>query len=279
MSITISAKELSERIQSGKKQTILAAMWYRNGRDGYSQFCSDHIPTALFCDTAAALSGLPSSENGRNPLPNLNLLNKWFSKWGISADRDIIVYDDHHGLFAARAWWIFKWVGLSRVFILDGGQKAWEALGEETLGGPGNLPGYREVLATGGHLPVATIEEVKAHTGLLIDAREPNRFAGRKEFLDLKAGHIPSAVNISTRSVLNADGTFKSAAQLQELFSQAGINTAADVDNAIIYSGSGNHSAQVIAAMNIAGLGTPRHYIGGWSQWSADPRNPVETGD
>ncbi|GJJ34704.1 hypothetical protein CULCOIPH001_19120 [Corynebacterium ulcerans] len=47
----------------------------------------------------------------------------------------------------------------------------------------------------------------------------------------------------------------------------------------IAYSGSGNHSAQAIIAMNIAGLGTPRHYVGGWSQWAADPKNPVEHGD
>ena len=118
---------------------------------------------------------------------------------------------------------------------------------------------------------------MKAHTGLLIDARETNRFAGRKEYLDLKAGHIPGAINIPTRSVMNPKQSFKPAEELREIFASHGV-TRDTIADAIIYSGSGNHSAQVIAAMNIAGLGTPRHYVGGWSQWCANRNNPVERG-
>ncbi|AHI23699.1 Thiosulfate sulfurtransferase sseB [Corynebacterium vitaeruminis DSM 20294] len=278
MSITITADELATRLNSGHKQTILAALWYHDGKDGYHQFNSEHISTSLFCDPALALAGVPGSSIGRNPLPSTHILERWFSKWGLQPGRQVVVYDNYRGLYAARAWWILRWAGIEDVVILDGGQKHWEASGYKTLGGPGNLASYDDVTPTLGHLPTATIDDVKAHDGLLIDAREANRFAGRKEFLDLKAGHIPGAINIPTREVMTPDHRFRPADELAELFASRGVTNDVIADT-IIYSGSGNHSAQVIAAMNIAGLDTPRHYIGGWSQWSADPANPVERGD
>lgn len=276
MTIAITADELADRIKTGRPQLILASLWSPM-EGGYAQYNTEHIPTARFCDPALALASVPSSSTGRNPLPNKSILDRWFKFWGLVRDRDVIVYDNNRGLFAARAWWILKWAGVERVFILDGGQKAWEAAGYETLGGPGNPRLYEGEEASLGHMPTATINDVKAYEGPLIDAREPNRFAGRKEFLDLKAGHIPGAVNIPTREVLNPNFTFKDAAELREIFHEHGV-TEHTVKDTIIYSGSGNHSAQVIAAMNIAGIGTPKHYIGGWSQWCANPRNPVQTG-
>ena len=264
MTIAITADELADRINTGRPQLILASLW-SPVEGGYAQFNSEHIPTARFCDTALALASVPSSSTGRNPLPTKSILDRWFKAWGLVRNRDVIVYDNNRGLFAARAWWTLKWAGVERVLILDGGQQAWEAAGYEMLGGPGNPRVVEGEEAAIGNMPTATIDEVKAYNGLLIDAREPNRFAGRKEFLDLKAGHIPGAINIPTRAVMNPDFTFKDPAELRDIFLSHGV-TAHNVQDTIIYSGSGNHSAQVIAAMNIAGIGTPKHYIGGWSQ-------------
>ena len=128
-------------------------------------------------------------------------------------------------------------------------------------------------------MPTATIEDVKAHDGLLLDTRTRNRFAGRRENLDLKAGHIPGAVNVPERLFHN-DGlrTWKSAGEIREVLFDAGL-TPDNVQGAIIYSGSGNHSALALAAMHDAGFTGLRHYVGGWSQWSANPKNPVERGD
>lgn len=277
MTITISVDELDARIRMGHKQTILAAMWDKPGIKGKEQFSSEHISTALFCDVGFALAGVPGSTSGRNPLPSKEILDHWISGWGLSPDKQVVVYDNHHGLFAARAWWILKWAGFDNVVILDGGQAQWERKGFKLLGGPGNLAGYSEKFkANPGQMPTATIEDVKAHEGILIDAREANRFAGRKEHLDLKAGHIPGAINIPTRSILDGNDCFKSTEELVELFASHGITH--DTKDMIIYSGSGNHSAQVIAAMALVGLEIPRHYIGGWSQWCADSSNEVETG-
>lgn len=275
MSTILSAQELATRVKSGFKQTILASLWAPNEGGGYTQYITAHIPTARFCDTAKALASVPSSKTGRNPLPTASGLDLWFREWGLTEDREVIVYDNHRGLYAARAWWILRWAGVKNVRILDGGQQAWEALGEAVMGGPGNPQTDHTLKANPGQMPTATLEDVKAHTGMLVDCREPNRYAGRKEFLDLMAGHIPGAINIPAREVVNDDRTFKSADELKALFDSHGV-TADVVDDIIIYSGSGNHSAQVIAAMEIAGLPAPRHFVGGWSQWCADPKNPVE---
>lgn len=275
MTTIISAQELAARVKSGSKQTILASLWAANEGGGYAQYITSHIPTARFCDTARALASVPSSKTGRNPLPTKSGLDQWFDEWGLTGDREVIVYDNHRGLYAARAWWILRWAGVKNVRILDGGQQAWEALGEAVMGGPGNPHTDATVEADPGHMPTATIEDVKAHTGILVDCREPNRYAGRKEFLDLMAGHIPGAINIPAREVLHEDRTFKSAEELKALFDSHGLTNDV-IDEVIIYSGSGNHSAQVIAAMEIAGLRPPRHFVGGWSQWCADPSNGVE---
>jgi len=109
--------------------------------------------------------------------------------------------------------------------------------------------------------------------------RRCRRCAGRRENLDLKAGHIPGAVNVPERLFHN-DGvrTLKSPDEIREVLAAAGL-TQENTKDAIIYSGSGNHSALALAAMENAGFTGLRHYIGGWSQWSADPTNPVERGD
>ena len=276
MSILISPQDLNERINHGAKTTILASLWMPHEGGGFQLFQSEHIPTALFCDTAAALASTPSSSVGRNPLPDPDKLQRWFNHWGLHDDREIIVYDQGKGLFSARAWWILTWAGVKGVRILDGGLAAWERAGYQIVGGPGNLGRGQAQEVVAGQLPVATIDEVKNFDGVLIDTREANRYAGRKEYLDLKAGHIPGAVSVPTREILNPDNTFRPAEEIRATFEKVGVT---DPNNVIVYSGSGVHSAQAIAAMHHAGLPGAALYLGGWSQWCADRNNPVERSD
>lgn len=278
MSILVSPQALNDLIHQGQRYTLLASLWGTSEYDGAQQFQSLHIPTAQYCDTAGALAGLPGSRDGRNPMPDPKLLQKHFETWGLRQDRPVIVYDEGRGLFAGRAWWILRWAGVKNVQILDGGFANWRRHKLPTLTGPGNISVETDQIVDPQPQMVATIEDVKAHTGLLLDAREANRFAGRRENLDLKAGHIPGAVNIPQRNFHHPDRTWKSKEEISELFDQAGI-TKDNVKDAIVYSGSGNHSALALAAMELVGLTGARHYVGGWSQWSANPANPVERGD
>lgn len=276
MSILISAQDLATDIHAGKPFTLLASHWDPHEGAGENEFRSLHIPTARFCDAAAATAGIPGSTVGRNPLPEPDQLQEWFDRWGLRQGRPIVVYDEGRGLLAARAWWILRWAGVENVRILNGGLARYRAEGLPTLVGPGAVAMGSDVTVRPGSVKVATIEDVKAHDGLLVDTREYNRFAGHREVLDLKAGHIPGAINVPERELLNEDRTFKSEEQIRELFTNAGVTTG---ENVIVYSGSGNHSAQALAAMEMIGLTGAAHFVGGWSQWSADPRNPVERGE
>lgn len=272
----VSPGELADSVYHGASITILASYWRPQVGAGHVKYLSEHIPTALFCDPPYALAGIPSSTRGRNPLPDPDLVMQWFRKWGLEAGRPVVVYDEGRGLYAARAWWILRWAGVDQVSLLDGGMAQWEMQGHKIVGGPGNLPLPCTVRVNPGMMPVASIDEVKNFDGILLDTREPDRFAGRREILDLKAGHIPGAINLPNRALLHANHTFRSPQEIRETFAEIGINEDSEV---IIYSGSGNHSAQVIAAMEYAGLPIPKHFIGGWSQWSATVTNPVEIGD
>ncbi|MDY3127524.1 MAG: sulfurtransferase [Corynebacterium sp.] len=278
MSIFMSPQELYDVIHQAQRYTLLAALWGVGDDDGEGQFNSLHIPTAQLCDASAALAGLPGSKDGRNPIPDPRQLQSWFERWGIRNGRPVIVYDEGRGLFAGRAWWMLRWAGVKDVRILDGGLVNWCNHEFPTLTGPGNISVESDAVVSPQDEMVATIDDVHSHTGVLIDSREPNRFAGRRENLDLKAGHIPGAVNIPDRLLRNADHTWKSAAEIRDIFQRAGINHD-NVADAIVYSGSGNHSAATLAAMESVGLMGARHFVGGWSQWSADPTNPVERGD
>lgn len=278
MSNLVSPSELQQSIYRGKRVALLASLWAPGEGEAYNQFASLHIPTAQFADAAHSFVGLPGSKVGRNPLVNPERLKASCEAWGLRPDWEIVVYDEGRGLFAARAWWTLRWAGFKNVRMLDGGLANWRRQGFATLTGPGNLGLATEVEITPGSMPTATIEDVKAHDGLLIDTRTANRFAGRREHLDLKAGHIPGAVNLPERKFHNEDKTIKSDEEILEILDNAGI-TKENVKDAIIYSGSGNHSALTIGILEGLGFTGLRHFVGGWSQWSADPSNPVERGD
>lgn len=273
MSTFVSVQEVKQAVHEGRGYTVLASIWDKDPEGGYLSYRSQHIPTAKFCDPSAALTGLPGSAGGRNPMPQLSDVQRSLEFWGVREGRPVIVYDQGHGLFAARAWWVLRWAGITDVRIMDGGLAAWEKQGYDVVGGPGNISMESNVRAEAGSMRVATIEDVKKHTGPLVDTRQESRYAGRREILDLKAGHIPGAVNVPVGDLLNEDRTVKSPSEILERFAAEGINSA---HNMIVYSGSGNHSALAIAAMESAGLSGAAHYVGGWSQWSADKHNPVE---
>ena len=163
---------------------------------------------------------MPGRRVGRNPMPSIDTVAKAAAGWGIEAGRPVVVYDGGNGLFAARAWWILRWAGVQDVHILDGGFAAWDGQGLPTIAGPGSVVVPREVQLTAGSLPAATMDNVRAFEGVLIDARGARRFAGRRETLDLRAGHIPGAKNLPVNDLFDADAnTVKDADAIRERLS------------------------------------------------------------
>jgi len=113
-----------------------------------------------------------------------------------------------------------------------------------------------------------------AKSGVLLDARAPERFAGEVEPMDKVAGHIPGAVNAPTTGNVTGDGHFLSAEDLRKRFAELGVDESSEVG---VYCGSGVTAAHEALALEIAGIEAPV-YVGSWSEWITDPSRPIATG-
>ena len=246
------------------------------GRRAYDEA---HIQGADFADLDRDLSSAKTGSNGRHPLPDRARLVERFRDWGIGPETQIVAYDAQGGQFAARLWWLARWLGHDKVAVLDGGWPAWQAMqGPLSQARPERLRGD---FTPGEALEAAVaVEEVLASLGsatrLIIDARAPERFEGRVEPIDPVAGHIPGAVNRFWSANLGADGRFKPAPALHAEF--AAVLGARPATAVINQCGSGVSACHNQLAMAHAGFTGARLYAGSWSEWVADRGRPVATG-
>lgn len=245
------------------------------GRRAYEQA---HLPDAGFADLLQDLSGpITTGATGRHPLPDLGVLVAKLRGWGIGNASQVVVYDDAAGAFAARLWWMLRWLGHDAVAVLDGGFPAWLAEGRPVTDvvarvAPGDFsPQPRAELVVSSR-ELATPQSV-AHK--LFDARAPERFRGDVEPIDPVAGHIPGAVNLPFAENLR-HGRFLPAAELRERLAKALDGTAPE--QAVVYCGSGVTACHDVLAFAHAGLPLPRLYAGSWSEWITEPARPVAKG-
>jgi thiosulfate/3-mercaptopyruvate sulfurtransferase len=250
---------------------LLDVRWQLGDPHGADHYREGHLPGAVYVDLETDLSGPAVPDGGRHPLPPLDRLQAAARRWGVTAGRGVVVYDNTGGLAAARAWWLLRWAGVPGVRLLDGGLAAWRAAGHAVVAGTARPQPAGDIVLTGGHLPTLTADEAAAlpATGTLLDARAAERYRGEVEPVDPRAGHIPGAVSAPTTGNL-ADGVplFRTASELRERF--AGVRGPVGV-----YCGSGVTAAHALA---VAGIEAAL-YPGSWSAWSADPDRPIATGD
>jgi len=264
--VLIDAEELAQRLASDEPPTVLDVRWQLGGPDGHEEYLKGHIPGAVFVDMEGELSRHGEPTDGRHPLPSVEAFQNAARRWGVRADRGVVVYDATGGLAAARAWWLLRWAGVNEVRLLDGGLPSWS--GE--LATDEVQPEPSEIVLTGGGMPTVELDDVQSSAGLLLDARAGERYRGETEPIDPKAGHIPGAVSAPTTENLGADGRFRHPDELRERFERLGAT-----GDVVVYCGSGVTAAHEIAALAIAGIHAAL-YPGSWSQWSNHDL-PVET--
>ncbi|AWL04653.1 sulfurtransferase [Massilia oculi] len=248
------------------------------GRDGYA---AGHLPNAAFADIETVLSGAKRGPDGvflgRHPLPGKEALAQALREFGIDDDTQVVAYDAHGGMFAARLWWLLRWLGHEAVAVLDGGMAAWQALGQplstETPTRPGGSLTVRAPF-----VPTVTVREVmdnlESGQRIVIDARAADRFRGENETIDPVGGHIPGAKNRFFKDNLQADGRFKDAGQLRAEFGAL----VDDPERAIMQCGSGVTACHNLLALEVAGMPGASLYPGSWSEWVGDPARPVAKG-
>ncbi|MBN0041983.1 sulfurtransferase [Cellulosimicrobium cellulans] len=277
--VLVEAPALAEALAGDRPPVVLDVRWALGVTDGREQHRAGHVPGAVYVDLETELAAPPSPAAGRHPLPDPADLQAAARRWGVRADRPVVVYDAVGGTSAARAWWLLRWAGHDDVRILDGGLAAWEAAGYALDAGDVR-PEPGDVVVTPGGMPVLDADDAAdlAASCVLLDARAGERYRGEVEPVDPRAGHVPGAVSAPTTDNLAADGTFLDAAALRARFAGLGVpHGADDVPPAVgVYCGSGVTAAHEVAALATLGVEAAL-YPGSWSQWSNDPARPVAT--
>lgn len=242
---------------------------------GGRAFAAEHLPGSLFLHLDRDLSGPMNGRNGRHPLPDPLLLAAKLGEAGVSAATQVVAYDDAGGAFAARLWWLLRWLGHDRVAVLDGGIDRWRAEDRSVVSAvPESVPTVLEVnLRDWVVCSAEVLVNLEERRFCLLDARSPDRFRGENETLDPVGGHIPGARNRFFRDNLDADGCFRPAAELRReyLALLAGVEPGA----VVMTCGSGVTACHNLLAMEIAGLPGARLYAGSWSEWCSDPARPL----
>lgn len=245
---------------------------------GLAQYREGHIAGAVYACLSHNLSSTPTGTNGRHPLPTEDAMAATFGKLGIGPDTQVVCYDADN-MFAARLWWMLRYLGHDAVAVLDGGFPKWVKEGRPVRAGDERRPPvtFTPALRADMRVPIETVAAASQGGSLrLLDARAPERFAGQNETLDKAAGHIPGAGNYFFKQNFTADGTVRPADDLRgQLTAAAGGRPMSEV---VMYCGSGVTACQNLLAAEHAGLPGARLYVGSWSEWSADPGRPVEVG-
>lgn len=278
-SAVITCQELASRLSEPALCVVDCRASLQNVAGGWDAYAKAHLPNASFADLLEDLSGpITPGQTGRHPLPSIDTFVSKVRRWGIGAESQVVVYDDAGGAFAARLWWMLRWLGHDAVAVLDGGFPAWVAEGRPVTDEVSErVPGdFTPRPRPDWLVSAAELATPQSLPRKLFDARAPERFAGDVEPLDPVAGHIPGARNLPFAQNLH-EGRFRSPAELRQRFAAALEGSAPEA--AVVYCGSGVTACHDILAFAHAGLPLPRLYAGSWSEWITDPARPTQRGD
>jgi thiosulfate/3-mercaptopyruvate sulfurtransferase len=286
----MSARQLAARLEEPDLAIFDCRFDLARPQWGSEAYAASRIPHALYAHLDRDLSGPTSPATGRHPLPEPGELAAWLGRSGVDAQVQVVAYDQGPGAYAARLWWLLRWLGHTRVAVLDGGLSAWqqEKLPLETGAGAASGAEARAARATRGFEPrpdetmVVSAAELEGMIAagriagaevVLVDARSADRFAGRNETIDPVAGHIPGARNHPFTDNLDGAGRFLDRGTLRERF--ASTLEGVPPDEAMFMCGSGVTACHDLLAMEVAALKGARLYAGSWSEWIRDPKRPI----
>ena len=244
-------------------------------------FETGHIPTAVKIDWHTDLNDPVE----RDYIDGVGFAKLLGSK-GISRDTTVVIYGDKNNWWAAYALWVFSLFGHEDVRLLDGGRAKWEADGREYTTDPESAVAVDYPVVERDDSAIrAYKDDVLAHLGNpLIDVRSPEEFSGARttapaypEEGSLRAGHIPSAVNIPWARAAADDGTFRPLGELNALYrDEAGLK---DGDDIVAYCRIGERSSHTwFVLTHLLGFEGVRNYDGSWTEWGSAVRVPIVKG-
>lgn len=275
----ISAAELAARLDDPRWRIIDCRFDLKQPEVGEAVYREGHIPGALYAHLERDLSGPVTQASGRHPLPDPQQLRETLSAWGVDRDTRVICYDAQANAYAARLWWLLRWLGHERVAVLDGGLRAWRSCDYPLDAAP---PRVSPRLFTGtprADMAVTTQElvaRIENKRLCLIDARTPERFAGEKEPIDAVAGHIPGARNLPYQTNLDSGDCYLPPEALKKMYAR--LLDEYSPEQCVVMCGSGVTACHSLLALELAGMSGAKLYAGSWSEWIRDPQRKVAVG-
>jgi thiosulfate/3-mercaptopyruvate sulfurtransferase len=232
---------------------------------GRQQYEAGHIPGSYYFDLNQDLSSPVGEHGGRHPLPDPQVLAAKFAAVGIHSGKTLVVVYDDGLAFAARCWWLLRYLGHGNVKVLDGGFRGWQAAGYGVTDQvpPSRVGNFVAQVRSPSIVDIATVKALKDLPNIaLVDSRESDRYRGDREPIDPIAGHIPEAVNYPWQEILDPQGYLLPASQLQQHW--AALNSS---DQILVYCGSGVTACANLLALEAAGIFDAKLYAGSWSDW------------
>ena len=245
---------------------------------GIDSYTEGHIENAIFIDVDTDLASEKRPGTGRHPLPDVDTFSNKLCHWGMNNNKQVVVYDDAGGAFAARMWWMLRWLGHEAVAVLDGGLNSWVKDGNKLVTTPTVFeksyfePNIQENM-------IATVKDVeeaqfKMNT-IILDARSKERYEGLNDPIDPIAGHVPGAISHPLGTNLDRTAKFRTKEDLKHNFSKIANDM---VDREIIsMCGSGITACHNILALEICGVRNVKLYVGSWSEWITDSNRNIVT--
>lgn len=236
---------------------------------GRADFDAGHIPTAGFADLVSDLSD-PASPL-KYALPSAERFCEAMGALGVGDDSRVVVYDGSITAWAARVWWMLRWVGFDRAAILDGGMGAWKAEGRPISTEPA-AASPRELTASPRPELVATRDDVLAAIAddrvCILDAMPAAHYRGEQTMYE-RTGHVPGAINTPVRDLLDEAGRFRPLEQL------AALHPTDRSARMITYCGGGIAAAASAFVLTRLGFDDVAVYTASMQEWAADPANPL----
>ncbi|MDP4917192.1 MAG: rhodanese-like domain-containing protein, partial [Haliea sp.] len=216
----ISAEQLAEQLAEVVQPVVIDCRFVLGQpAAGREQYLQGHISGAHYLHLEADLSGPVGRHGGRHPLPDPAQLAATLAALGVDKETPVVAYDDSRFAFAARFWWLLRALGYRAPALLNGGYAAWLAAAgavEQGMSPAAQPCAVPAVTAYRGVVNIQDLAELQAAGAVLVDSRDPARFAGLEEPLDPFAGHIPGAVNLPWQGTSDTQGFLLADAGLKQ---------------------------------------------------------------
>ncbi|MDZ7670705.1 MAG: sulfurtransferase [Gammaproteobacteria bacterium] len=251
-----------------------AATGYR-AESGWENYCSGHLPGAVFMDQVREFSDTSTGLGFSRPTPEA--LAESLGALGISHEHRVVIYSTGHVMWATRAWWLLRYAGHDRVAVLDGGLRAWQAAG---LPVTTDIPAYPAVAYRPAPRPELFVDKDEVVSGMndpavcTVNALSPEVYAGTGDMHYGRRGHIPGSLNVHYDAMLES-GHFKPAADLRAALQAQGL---LDAPRLIAYCGGGISATVDGFACQLSGKEEVAVYDGSMADWVRDESLPLTTG-